>query len=84
MDVRVRRTAEPAEPEPEPEPQPKPKHEPHPAPPAHHDYENMKSKFMNELEHLPCKYLHYNKTKQAKSMSLLSCITITSIYPSTL
>ncbi|XP_017551616.1 synaptotagmin Vb [Pygocentrus nattereri] len=48
----TRRTAEPAEKEPEPEI----KHEHHPAPPApptHHNYDNMKSKFMNELEHLP-------------------------------
>ncbi|KAF4096037.1 synaptotagmin Vb [Onychostoma macrolepis] len=51
MGVRVRRTAEPAEPE--PEPQPKPEHKHHPAHPTHHDYENMKNKFMNELEHLP-------------------------------
>lgn len=60
MGFRVRRTAEPAEPEPEPEPEPhsKPEHRPHPAPPTHHDYENMKSKFMNELEHLPCKYIN--------------------------
>lgn len=58
MGVRVRRTAEPAEPEPEPELQPKPEHKHHPAHPTHHDYEHMKNKFMNELEHLPCKYLH--------------------------
>ncbi len=60
MGVRVRRTAEPPEPEPEPEPepQPKPEHNHHPAHPTHHDYENMKNKFMNELEHLPCKYLY--------------------------
>ncbi|XP_051542815.1 synaptotagmin Vb isoform X1 [Myxocyprinus asiaticus] len=45
MSDRVRRTAEPEE--------PKPEHEPHPAPPKRHDYENMKNKFMNELEHLP-------------------------------
>ncbi|XP_016428070.1 synaptotagmin-2-like [Sinocyclocheilus rhinocerous] len=51
MGVHVRRTAEPAEPE--PEPQPKPEHEHHPAHPTHHDYEYMKNKFMNELEHLP-------------------------------
>uniref|UniRef100_A0A671S6W2 Synaptotagmin Vb n=1 Tax=Sinocyclocheilus anshuiensis TaxID=1608454 RepID=A0A671S6W2_9TELE len=37
----------------QPEPQPKPEHEHHPAHPTHHDYENMKNKFMNELEHLP-------------------------------
>ncbi|KAL7840928.1 hypothetical protein AOLI_G00262510 [Acnodon oligacanthus] len=49
MAVRARRTAEPAEKEPEPEPEIK--H--HPAPPTHHNYDNMKSKFMNELEHLP-------------------------------
>uniref|UniRef100_A0A8C1XFX5 Synaptotagmin Vb n=1 Tax=Cyprinus carpio TaxID=7962 RepID=A0A8C1XFX5_CYPCA len=53
MGVRVRRTAEPAEPEPEPELQPKPEHKHHPAHPTHHDYEHMKNKFMNELEHLP-------------------------------
>uniref|UniRef100_A0A8C2PYE0 Synaptotagmin Vb n=1 Tax=Cyprinus carpio TaxID=7962 RepID=A0A8C2PYE0_CYPCA len=51
MGVRVRRTADSAEPE--PEPQPKSEHEHHPAHPTHHDYENMKNKFMNELEHLP-------------------------------
>ncbi|XP_016120192.1 synaptotagmin-2-like, partial [Sinocyclocheilus grahami] len=49
MGVRVRRTAEPAE----PEPQPKPEHKHHPAHPTHHNYEHMKNKFMNELEHLP-------------------------------
>ncbi|XP_072514824.1 synaptotagmin Vb isoform X2 [Salminus brasiliensis] len=56
MALRVRRTAEPAENEPEPEPEPEPKHEHHPAPlapPSHHNYDTMKSKFMNELEHLP-------------------------------
>ncbi|XP_016410640.1 synaptotagmin Vb [Sinocyclocheilus rhinocerous] len=51
MGVRVRRTAEPVEPE--PEPQPKPEHKHHPAHPTHHNYEHMKNKFMNELEHLP-------------------------------
>uniref|UniRef100_A0A8C2B7M9 Synaptotagmin Vb n=1 Tax=Cyprinus carpio TaxID=7962 RepID=A0A8C2B7M9_CYPCA len=51
MGVRVRRTADSAKPE--PEPQPKSEHEHHPAHPTHHDYENMKNKFMNELEHLP-------------------------------
>uniref|UniRef100_A0A671KQR6 Synaptotagmin-1-like n=2 Tax=Sinocyclocheilus anshuiensis TaxID=1608454 RepID=A0A671KQR6_9TELE len=50
MGVRVRRTAEPVEPE--PEPQPKPEHKHHPAHPTHHNYEHMKNKFMNELEHL--------------------------------
>nr|XP_055037753.1 synaptotagmin Vb [Misgurnus anguillicaudatus]XP_055037754.1 synaptotagmin Vb [Misgurnus anguillicaudatus] len=45
MGVRVRRTAETAE--------PKTEHESHPShPPTHHDYENMKNKFMNELKHL--------------------------------
>lgn len=46
MGVRVRRNAEPSEPETE--------HEFHPSTRPHHDYENMKNKFMNELEHLPC------------------------------
>ncbi|KAA0704988.1 Synaptotagmin-2 [Triplophysa tibetana] len=45
MGVRVRRNAEPSE--------PKTEHEFHPSPRLHHDYENMKNKFMNELEHLP-------------------------------
>uniref|UniRef100_A0A3B1J668 Synaptotagmin Vb n=2 Tax=Astyanax mexicanus TaxID=7994 RepID=A0A3B1J668_ASTMX len=58
MALRVRRTAELAEKEPEPEPEPEPKHEhehhtSHLAPPSHHNYDHMKSKFMNELEHLP-------------------------------
>uniref|UniRef100_A0A8B9R4Y6 Synaptotagmin-1-like n=1 Tax=Astyanax mexicanus TaxID=7994 RepID=A0A8B9R4Y6_ASTMX len=42
MALRVRRTAELAEKEPD-----------HLAPPSHHNYDHMKSKFMNELEHLP-------------------------------
>ncbi|XP_056594503.1 synaptotagmin Vb [Triplophysa dalaica] len=45
MGVRVRRNAEPSE--------PKTVHEFHPSPRPQHDYENMKNKFMNELEHLP-------------------------------
>ncbi|XP_026856979.2 synaptotagmin Vb isoform X1 [Electrophorus electricus] len=60
MAVRIRRTAEQAEPEPKPEPEPEPKPKLHSAsqappmtPPTHHNYDNMKSKFMNELEHLP-------------------------------
>ncbi|KAI4899008.1 hypothetical protein NFI96_024076 [Prochilodus magdalenae] len=53
MAVRARRTAEPVEKEPGSEPEPEAKHEHHPASSIHHNYDNMKSKFMNELEHLP-------------------------------
>lgn len=53
--LRARRAAEPVEPE-EEEPH---HHAPPPPPPhlsPHHNYDHMKSKFMNELGHLPSEY----------------------------
>uniref|UniRef100_H2U7M8 C2 domain-containing protein n=1 Tax=Takifugu rubripes TaxID=31033 RepID=H2U7M8_TAKRU len=47
--VRGRRAAEPSKPEPEEDTEPHSHSEHHP---SHHDYNNMKEKFMNELDHL--------------------------------
>ncbi|XP_031417151.1 synaptotagmin Vb [Clupea harengus] len=46
--LRTRRAAEPVEPEEEPRPPPPPPHLS-----SHHNFDHMKSKFMNELGHLP-------------------------------